>query len=63
VGDGLYGSAESSPTELDTEIKRHALHAAILVVERENVILRFAAKLPPDIQIICNKIKGAEFHL
>lgn len=63
IGDGLYGSAESNPTEFDAEIKRHALHAASLVVEREEGVLSFDAKLPLDMQMLCNKIIGTEFSV
>ena len=63
IGDGLYGSAETTPTPLDRMMSRHALHAASLTVERDGGALCFRAKLPPDMQELCNRIKGAEFSL
>lgn len=61
AGDYLYGSANSNPTALDIEINRHALHAASLEIDFGDKQLKLDAKLPPDMQVLCNKIKGTGF--
>ncbi len=60
VGDGLYGTAETAPSVYDRAMTRHALHAAALTVERDSGILTFKAPLPPDMQMLCDKICRTE---
>ncbi|MCI8388024.1 MAG: RluA family pseudouridine synthase [Clostridiales bacterium] len=62
VGDGLYGSAETTPTELDNMIDRHALHAASLVIEYNDRSQTLCAKLPDDMQRLCSKVNFAEIN-
>ena len=58
VGDGLYGTAETAPTEYDKMMSRQALHAQSLTVDLGDKSLRFDAPLPPDMQALCGMIKG-----
>ena len=58
VGDAFYGSAETAPTRLDSEISRQALHAASLKINFGDRTLRLDAELPPDIAHLCSLIKG-----
>ncbi len=57
VGDGLYGSAETSPTIYDKLISRHALHAGRVVIERRSGTLELEAKLPSDMQRVIDAAK------
>lgn len=52
AGDGLYGSAESSPTPLDLRLTRHALHAAGLKIETDSGTIELSAPLPEDMETI-----------
>ena len=54
VGDGLYGSAETEPSEADRQLSRHALHALSLTVEDEHP-LSFSAPLPDDLRKLCRE--------
>ncbi len=58
VGDAFYGSAETSPTWLDSEISRQALHAASLEINFGDRSLRLDAALPPDMAHLCSLVKG-----
>ncbi len=49
VGDGLYGTAETVPSDADRLIPRQALHALSLTVDFPEGTLTFAAPLPDDL--------------
>ena len=57
VGDGLYGTAESFPTDADGMISRHALHAVRLEVCRGSSPLVIDSSLPADMA----RLAGAFF--
>ncbi len=58
VGDAFYGTAETLPTALDSQISRQALHAASLEIDFGERTLRLDAELPPDMVHLCRLIKG-----
>ena len=58
VGDGMYGTAETSPTKYDREMSRHALHAYALEIDFGDRCLKLSANLPNDMCRLCDKIKG-----
>lgn len=58
VGDGLYGTAESFPTDADGMISRHALHAVRLEVCRGSSPLVIDSSLPADMA----RLAGAFFQ-
>lgn len=60
VGDSFYGTAESSPTELDRLISRQALHAASLKIDFGERVLALDAALPEDMESLCKLVKGAK---
>ena len=59
VGDGMYGTAETSPTKYDREMSRHALHASALKIDLGEKQLTLNAELPRDMRLLCDRIKGA----
>ncbi len=59
VGDGMYGTAETSPTKYDREMSRHALHASALDIDLGDKRLTLTAEPPSDIRLLCAEIKGA----
>lgn len=59
VGDGMYGTAETSPTKYDREMSRHALHASALKIDLGEKQLTLSADLPSDMRLLCGKIEGA----
>ncbi len=58
VGDGMYGTAETSPTKYDREMSRHALHASSLKIDLGEKQLTLSADLPSDMSLLCGRIKG-----
>lgn len=48
VGDGFYGSAETTPTEYDKRMTRQALHASSLKIDFGDRVLNITAGLPRD---------------
>ncbi len=58
VGDGFYGSAETTPTEYDGLMTRQALHASSLEIEFENRTVTLRAALPSDMEKLKSYIEG-----
>lgn len=50
VGDGLYGTAETTPSAADGLMSRHALHAARMRVDAEGFVRELSAPLPEDMR-------------
>ncbi len=60
VGDGMYGTAEVCPTELDKMMTRHALHAASLEFTLGGRSVCLEAKLPDDMAALIRRIEKTE---
>ncbi len=58
IGDSLYGTAQTAPTELDGLINRQALHASVLAVQMGGREMCFEAKLPYDMEMLWRRIEG-----
>lgn len=63
VGDGLYGSAESSPTRFDNLASRHMLHALSLEFSFGDRRYTIRAGLPDDMTELCSSISGDDSEL
>ncbi len=61
VGDGMYGTAEASPTEYDREMSRHALHASSLKIDLGEKQITLSAELPSDMSLLCGRIEGVSY--
>ncbi len=60
VGDGFYGSAESTPTWADKAISRQALHAASLEIDFGDRALKITAPLWEDMSALVKHINSSE---
>ena len=60
AGDGMYGSAEVCPSELDKMMTRHALHAASLEFSLGGRRICLEANLPSDMTALIRQIKKSE---
>ncbi len=58
AGDGMYGTAETTPTKYDSMMLRHALHASELTMNLGGRRLTLHADLPYDMRLLCAKIEG-----
>ncbi len=58
VGDGFYGSAETTPTEYDKRMTRQALHASSLKIDFGDRVLNITADLPCDMAELKSFIEG-----
>ncbi len=60
VGDGMYGTAETCPSELDKMMTRHALHAASLEFMLGGRRVCLEAALPEDMAALVRHIEKSE---